>query len=331
MTRRSAFTLIELLVVIAIIAVLIGLLLPAVQKVRDAAARSMCQNNLRQLAIAAHQYESKNHKLPPGIAHPGAYSRYTSLFLELLPYLDEGNLHSQWNFGTPNATALSGKVVKTFVCPSAGADPNPLTFGPNTLALTTYVGNGGSRSFPPALGTYDGLFHPVGSNALKPTGQIALDDIADGTSNTILFAERLIGDSAFDSWQHATIQPAPTPPLASLGSVCAWSAPATSLNTQHSYAIASVTGSAYGGVNRGVPQPYIPPPPSPTPLPPPQVPWDSIKDMLWARLCGFGSMHNGGMFVATADGAVKFMRADATQAVISALCTRAGKEVVGDW
>jgi prepilin-type N-terminal cleavage/methylation domain-containing protein len=331
MTRRAAFTLIELLVVIAIIAVLIGLLLPAVQKVRDAAARSQCSNNIRQLALAAQQYESKAHKLPPGIAHPGAYGRYTSLFLELLPYLDEGNLQAQWNFGTPNANTLSGRVVKTLVCPSAGVGQNPLTFGPNTLALTTYVGNGGARSFPPALATYDGLFHPVGSNALKPTGPIALDDIADGTSNTILFAERLVGDSAFDSWQQATIQPTPTPPLASLGSVCAWSAPATNLNPQLSYAIASVTGSAYGGVNRGVPLPYIPPPPSATPLPPPQIQWDTIKDMLWARLCGFGSQHQGGMYVATADGAVKFMRADATQAVITALCTRAGKEVVSDW
>jgi prepilin-type N-terminal cleavage/methylation domain-containing protein len=329
MTRRSAFTLIELLVVIAIIAILIGLTLPAIQKVRAAAARSTCQNNIKQLSLAAHHYVTKTTKLPPGIAHPTVHNRHTSLFLELLPHLDQDNLAAQWNFATPNATALSGTVIKTLVCPVGGAEPNPLTFGSNTLALSTYVGNGGTRSFPPALATYDGLFHPVGPNALKPVGMIPLDDINDGTSNTILFAERLIGDAAFDSWQKATINPAPAPALVSLGSICVWSAPATSTNHLHSYAIASVTGSAYGGLNRGVPQHYVPPPPSP--IPPQNFSWDSLKDMIWTRLCGFGSNHQGGAYVATADGAVKFLRDDASQAIIQALCTRAGKEVVADW
>ena len=176
MTRRTAFTLIELLVVIAIIAVLIGLLLPAVQKVRDAAARTTCSNNLRQLALATHHYASKTNKLPPGIAHPTAQNRYTSLFLELLPYLEQENLHSQWNFSSPNVNPLSGTVIKILVCPVAGAEPNPLTFGSQSLAVTTYFGNGGTRSFPPALATYDGLFHPVGQNSLTKLGAIEFAD-----------------------------------------------------------------------------------------------------------------------------------------------------------
>jgi prepilin-type N-terminal cleavage/methylation domain-containing protein/prepilin-type processing-associated H-X9-DG protein len=331
MIRRTAFTLIELLVVIAIIAILIGLTLPAIQKVRAAAARTTCQNNIKQLSLAAHQYVTKTNKLPPGIAHPNKTNRHTSLFLELLPYLDQDSVRKDWNFTTPDVQTLSGTPIKALICPSGGAEQNPLTFGSKTLGLSTYVGNGGTRSFPPALATYDGLFHPVGPYASKQVGMIPLDEINDGTSNTIMFAERMIGDAAFDSWQKATINPAPTPALASLGSICVWSAPATTPITDplNSYAIASVTGSAWGGLNRGVPQMYVPPPPSP--LPPQTYTWDSLKEMLWTRLCGFGSKHGGGAYVALADGSVKFLDDDAAEGILRALCTREGKEVVADW
>lgn len=330
MTRKHAFTLIELLVVIAIIAILIGLTLPAIQKVRAAAARTQCANNIKQLALAAHQYESKTRKLPPGIAHANAQGRYTSLFLELLPHLEQEPLQAQWNFSTPNVNSLSGTVIKAVVCPAAGAEPNPQQFGSFALGMSTYAGNGGTRSFPPALATYDGLFHPVGPSALKPVGAIPLDEINDGTSNTIMFGERNINDGRFDSWQKATITPTPTPPLASLGSICVWSAPATNPNPTLSYAIASTTISSFGGINKGVAQEYVPPPAS-SPIPPTPIGWDSIKDMLWARLCGFGSQHTGGLYVATADGSVKFMNTNTDQSILNALCTRGGKEVVGDW
>jgi prepilin-type N-terminal cleavage/methylation domain-containing protein len=142
---RAGFTLIELLVVIAIIAILIGLLLPAVQKVREAAARSTCTNNLKQIALAAHNYESATGKFPPGYLgpsrpHPNSFTfgtyQWTGTLAFLLPHMEQTNVYNQfggnntvpamWDVNLPspnwyssgqNVTAASAKI-KTFTCPS---------------------------------------------------------------------------------------------------------------------------------------------------------------------------------------------------------------------
>src|SRR5436305_2069719 len=173
---RRGFTLIELLVVIAIIAVLIGLLLPAVQKVREAAARLQCQNNLKQLALAVHNFHDANGKLPYGVLRnnsasfpfpdPANPNRRYALMHQLLAYIEQDNLWKRWdqtNFNNnhidPNTKQVDGpnaffkQQVKTLVCPSNPNAGNPLN-QPVTPSeggiyfITSYFGSGGTRSYP---------------------------------------------------------------------------------------------------------------------------------------------------------------------------------------
>src|SRR5438067_1585953 len=123
---RSAFTLIELLVVIAIIAVLIGMLLPAVQKVREAAARTKCQNNLHQIAIALHNYEGTNGRFPPAGIYPAnaASGDAWSHFTRILPYVEQANTYNQVDFALAANVqdAVTRQRIPIFICPSEVRD-----------------------------------------------------------------------------------------------------------------------------------------------------------------------------------------------------------------
>ncbi|HVL15363.1 MAG TPA: DUF1559 domain-containing protein, partial [Gemmata sp.] len=232
-TRPRGFTLIELLVVIAIIAILIGLLLPAIQKVREAANRLRCQNNLKQLATAAHNYHDSYGKFP-GAVEQGA-TRYSSLFVELLPFVEQDPLHRQWDFSpaAANGGPRAGTVVKTYICPSHREADTPITLSSGLHGLTTYGGNGGTRPFPPTLSPCDGVFFTTGTASLPKPGQtgVQIPHIFDGASNTLLFGERVIGDPNMETFLNALSYPepvfdqSPTPLIQPAAAYAVWAPP----------------------------------------------------------------------------------------------------------
>ena len=206
--RPSGFTLIELLVVIAIIAILIGLLLPAVQKVREAAARMKCQNNLKQMGLAAHNYESTNGALPP-YQHTKVFGATTktsngSIQAIILPYLEQANKFNLFNFDFDvNSDArIDASVVGTFTNGPARAQDVPYYLCPSDPSSNTYSafpapGASGRVSYHGSHGAFADVRTSSGLGGVfsmpYPSGQVmkgyALVAISDGTSNTAMFGE----------------------------------------------------------------------------------------------------------------------------------------------
>ena len=199
-TARPGFTLIELLVVIAVIAILVSLLLPAVQQAREAARKSQCLNNLKQIGLALHNYESTYKVFPPG-----GWDSYNSFAqqAQILPYLDQGNLANLIDFSqplmdpalpawrtrlNPPNEAAAGTVVATYLCPSDGQNPRFVDDNDDEWAATNSlmnVGSGVGQNYYESNPDTDGVFWR-GSD----TGFMSL---RDGATNTIAVAETLLG------------------------------------------------------------------------------------------------------------------------------------------
>jgi len=194
--RRCGFTLIELLVMIAIIAVLISLLLPAVQQAREAARRTQCKNNLKQIGLAIHNYHDTHRTFPPGYiarsvrkldpagAESGPGFSWATL---ILPQIDEDPLYRHFDFNEdakdPHNLDHGQEILDQFLCPTDPAPPRFALPDGTELASANYVGIYGFGNMSMMPGTGTGVFHRNSS--------VRIRDVSDGTSNTICVGERM--------------------------------------------------------------------------------------------------------------------------------------------
>jgi prepilin-type N-terminal cleavage/methylation domain-containing protein/prepilin-type processing-associated H-X9-DG protein len=296
---RPAFTLVELLVVIAIIAILISLLLPAVQQVRAAAARLQCQNNLKQIGLALHNYHDAYKGFPPGYAASTPYvngetdtSPGWGWAAFILPQLEQNNLYRQINFNQPvQSSSAIQTMLPVFLCPS---DLVPLTPFPVVDGSLTTMALAAPSSYAATVGSdASDVADPTGNGVFYRNSHTRLTDITDGTSSTVL-----VGDRAW-AQVRGIWAGAPSGAICQPGPLNAWPnavAPAPVLVLVHNNWI-NQTGDADGGLD------------------------------------DFSSLHvGGGANLLFADGSVHFLRsitADGPEhQAFMAMGTRSGGEVI---
>lgn len=322
---RQGFTLIELLVVIAIIAILIGLLLPAVQKVREAAARAQCQNNLKQLGLALHNYHDPNSGLPSNIRPDMTSTVRVRWATYLLPYIEQGPLFSNvvltMNWHTQPTTF--GTRLKGFECPSAPngtiVDGAPDTATPWTpiVANGDYSGFYGVDPALESLGVQAGTAK-IDNGAISKTTKLHFNAFTDGLSNTLHLTESAGRPNLYRLGKLVSSPAASGFPRVNGGG---WCRPASELNVLRGSDAAGTTvpGTSAINVTNGEPiTAYTSPSGSP----------DYYGTNGSGQIYGF---HTGGVNALFCDGSVRFLRQNITIATLSAMVTRnAGETIAGD-
>ena len=294
MTVRRAFTLIELLVVIAIIAVLIGLLLPAVQKVREAASRMKCQNNFKQLALGLHNFHDNRQALPPMYV-----ANWANCWPYILPYIEAGNVKYDLTkaYSDPTNVPAMETQIKLLLCPSGPSQRDFTGSGltPN-IKTTDYSACRISPAYYPNHGVSVGSGNAY-TGAMSDTTYSPLAAITDGTSNTIL-----IGESA--GWPKTMLKGAVyTGSNANTFLGCPWSREDCVINLSHITVV-----NIFGADNPC-----------------------SGQVINCHNAFSFYSFHTDGANVALADGSTRMLRSSVTPALLASLVTRAGGEVLGDF
>jgi prepilin-type N-terminal cleavage/methylation domain-containing protein/prepilin-type processing-associated H-X9-DG protein len=318
---RRGFTLIELLVVIAIIAILIGLLLPAVQKVREAANRMSCQNNLKQIGIGLHNYHGAQGAFPPGCSLRWDHWGQSPQTM-ILPYLEQGNTYLLFDITLgPYDTASNQRAIaqkpKIYLCPSDVQQGRDTPFG-----FTSYHANSGTWRI--TAGGWDGVFGTaIEYGGIPAQPAVRITEITDGTSNTALFAEVINGP------YNATDPHHPLRDCFDFGNLSARD-PVAARNAllAANWRTASIpwTGTwryrgypwGEGNIWRGWYNHL---------LPPNSTCW-LVNGDFWQLVTPATSFHTGGVNVCMADGSVRFVSDRIDPLAWQAAGTRAGGEVI---
>ena len=288
------FTLMELLVVIAIIAVLIGLLLPAVQQAREAARRTQCKNNMKQIGLALHNYESTFSVFPAGGIEDnnvGSSGIGASGFTLILPYIDQGNGYNLYNFNEHYASTYNKKVLNqqivSYLCPAMVINRSvPNVPCSETGAPSSYLLSEGTVSYQyPALGMF-GLVLPTSGYYNRCS---RFSDVQDGTSNTLAAGETSYN---FKNYVYSA-------------TACAAAAGQTRWGTAR-------WGVGYPNIGVGNTA-------------------SKMNNFASTSPTGYSSNHIGGIQILLVDGSVRFLGQNVDFTTYTSLATKAGSEVIGDF
>jgi prepilin-type N-terminal cleavage/methylation domain-containing protein len=323
--RNRGFTLVELLVVIAIIGILVALLLPAVQAAREAARRMSCSNNLKQLSLALHNYESSLRTFPPGgLGFPFVWSAHA----HLLPYAEQENLEDLLNYSVPPLNAFNFGAydpvavgqndsaaqnrLPLLLCPSdKDAVPGSAYGGISYPACAGSGVNGSAATDDGAIANADGVIFSL--------SKITFRDVLDGTSNTVAFGEHLLGDGQDTApptgeYRHRVVvlptSTQTTPAACAPGAAPAWSGQRGAI-----WVNGHLADTMYNH--------WYPPNSKSDP--------DCHNGFHNFALVSARSRHPGGLQISLVDGSVRFVSDTIDLAIWRALATRAGGEVIGDY